>query len=310
MKKIAKVLLGLCALLLVLEIGLRLGLGLGNPILFEPNVNYGYLPVPSQDVRRFGSHVVINHAGMRSAEFTDAKPDRTRRILFVGDSVSFGPTYVGQDDIFPTLVGVEMNRGTATRWESLNASAPGWAISNELGFIKSRGTFGADVVVLVINTGDLAQPFSVVDGTGSFPYRRPPLALHEALFRYALPRLGLAPRTAADHGSTGDATDALPVSAVLESIAQFRSIVERAGARFILVYTPAVGGEWNQPNWTAAHSSVGEWARQTHCNLVDVSSVLESADAGRVYFDGIHLRPAGHAIVAKEVISKLKSFYY
>ncbi|WP_160110397.1 SGNH/GDSL hydrolase family protein [Caballeronia arvi] len=307
MKKIAKMLFAASALLFLLEIGLRVGLGLGNPVLFEPSADYGYFPVANQDVTRFGSHVVINHAGMRSAEFADTKANGTRRILFVGDSVSFGPTYVGQDEIFPTVVRTEKNRKSVVNWESLNASAPGWAVGNELGFIKSRGIFEADLVVLVINTGDLMQPFSVIDGTGSFPYKRPPLALDEALFRYGLPKLGLAPGTSADHGSTGDATNALPVSEVLASISEFRSIVEHSGARFILLYTPAIGDEWHKPIWTAAHESLDKWARETNCDLVDFSSALNDADPNQNYFDGIHLRPTGHAIVARKVVSKLNA---
>jgi len=53
--------LGLLAILLVsTEIGLRGVLGLGHPLLMEPNAIYGYMPAPNQELHRFFSHIHIN----------------------------------------------------------------------------------------------------------------------------------------------------------------------------------------------------------------------------------------------------------
>ena len=49
--------LGVFAILLIAaEIGLRIVLGLGHPLLMEPNPVYGYMPAPNQDLERFFSH--------------------------------------------------------------------------------------------------------------------------------------------------------------------------------------------------------------------------------------------------------------
>ena len=42
----------------------------------------------------------------------------------------------------------------------MNGSISGWAIANELAFLKEHGTLSADRVILVLNDGDPTQPMS------------------------------------------------------------------------------------------------------------------------------------------------------
>src|SRR5437763_17186053 len=91
-------------LLLVIELALRLVLGLGNPVIYQPDPACGYLPVPNQHVTRFFCRNDINSFGLRCPEFTANKPPGTLRILFVGDSVTYGTTHVDQSKIFTSLL--------------------------------------------------------------------------------------------------------------------------------------------------------------------------------------------------------------
>ena len=63
----------------------------------------------------------------------------------------------------------------------LNASAGGWAASNEVGFLTERkGTFDADLVLIVLNSGDLQQPFNDYSESPSAPTEQPVSAIGEA----------------------------------------------------------------------------------------------------------------------------------
>lgn len=303
--RVGRLLLVALAVLLCAELLLRFGLGLGSPVVYRLDPAAGYVPTGAQQTTRFGSRVAINRYGMRSPEAAPTPPAGETRLLFVGDSVTFGPTYVDQEDLFVSRIPTDLGSHGRGRWEALNASAPGWATGNELGFLRSRGTFGANVVIMVINTGDLDQPFAQIDGSGSFPLQRPPSALWEALSRYLLPRLGLAAH-AADPGASGTADDVIPVAQVIANLGESRRIAERAGARFVLVYVPATGSAWHAAHWQQEKQVLDRWARENDVLYVDATNALSRAPADSVYFDGIHLRPAGHRILAREIEAVLR----
>lgn len=288
------------ALLLCVELLLRLSLGLGSPVIYQLDPAAGYVPAGEQQTTRFGSHVAINRYGMRSEEVGPMPQPGDVRMLFVGDSVTFGPTYVDQEDLFVSRIAADLGSHGRGSWEALNASAPGWATGNELGFLRSRGTFGASFVLLVINTGDLDQPLAQIDGSGSFPLQRPPSALWEAVSRYLLPRLGLAAR-AVDPGASGNADEVIPVAQVLANINEARRIAEQAGARFVLVYVPATGPAWRAEHWQREKQELDRWARDNDVLYVDATAAMARQPADSVYFDGIHLRPDGHRILAREI---------
>jgi hypothetical protein len=307
MKTIARTLIALAISAVILEVGLRVAFGFGNPVLFSVDSACGYMATPNQKTKRFGAHVAINHAGMRSPEFLGRKPGETHRILFVGDSVTFGPTFVDQAELFSIIVPGDLERSGAGKWESLNASAPGWATGNELGFLRSRGTFDSDIVVLVINTGDLDQPFTTCDGRANCQVHPPPFAIWEAIERYALPRLDAAVNHA-DPGSTGETAGAISFVRVIGNIAAFRKIVEQNNARFILVYLPARGEAWGTAHWKTAKSALDEWVRADDVPFVDLSNALTAVPMDKAYFDGIHLRPMGHRIAATQLENFIASF--
>ncbi len=166
LKILAVSVLVLALLAIGCELGLRYVLGLGNPLLSEHDAAAGYVIDPDQHVRRFFCNTDINHWSMRSPAVTPVKPAGTYRILLIGDSMTYGSTQIDQKEIFSSLLQAELPARLHTPVEVLNASAGAWAVGNELGYLRSRGTFGADLVVLVVNSGDAAQPPSQLSDVG------------------------------------------------------------------------------------------------------------------------------------------------
>lgn len=294
----------LLALLLASELVLRLAAGLGDPVIYRPDADCGYLPVPNQHVRRFGARNDINAYGMRSPDVPASKPAGALRVLFVGDSVTFGTTRVDQSEIFTSVLAAELPARLGRPVEVLNASTGGWAVSNELGFLRSRGTFGADVVLFVLNTGDLTQGPStpVLTLEAGYPDHKPPFAWWELWARYLRPRLLHRP-PAADPGSQASSalSDGNATEAVLRELAEAKRFAERAGARFAVVFSPARGAEWEQPVYAAGLASLKDWATAEGVPLLDMTETFAAAPAAEVYQDGIHLRPRGNRIVADAI---------
>jgi lysophospholipase L1-like esterase len=83
---------------------------------------------------------------MREKEFTLDKKRGTRRILFIGDSVTFG-TGVEASRRFSDFIARAMKENT----EVINAGVPGWGNDQELiYFERAVGTINPDVVILTL----------------------------------------------------------------------------------------------------------------------------------------------------------------
>jgi lysophospholipase L1-like esterase len=285
-------------MVVAVEVGLRVVLGLGHPLVMKLDPAYGYMPAPNQELHRFFSHIRTNRFGMRSDDIERAKPKGKRRILFDGDSVTFGTTFVDQGLIFTSRITKELS-GRNT--EVLNASAGGWAPANELGFLQAQGTFGADLVVLVLNTQDLTQPFAPYEAAVG-PLRLPATAIGELWARYIAPRVFRAP-VAHDPGSEVKGEPAVEVETpkVLATLSAIHRLVAANGARFAIVFSPSAGDEVTryQGRWDKATAMLTDWAKLQRVPVVDMREAYAGHPAAELYFDGIHLKPLGHELVEK-----------
>jgi len=290
----------------VLEISLRLVLGLGTPMLYVPGEEFGYFPKGNQHLHRFFVDIDTDRFGMRSADVPDEKQVGEYRVLFVGDSVAFGTTFVDQRDIFVSRIQRSFSRNGNNKVSVMNGSAPGWAPSNELGFIKSQGIHHADMVVMVYNTKDLDQPFTPFVESPLTPLRPPRTAIGEAWSRYIAPRV-FKVAVAVDPGSTS--SEGLPapelVNSVMQTIAETRRRAISNGARFVILYTPAVLADISahQADWDGALAQLKNWAISESVPLIDMTPAFSTHGPKDIYFDGIHLRPLGDEIVADEFVS-------
>lgn len=77
-------------------------IGLGDPIVYDADRAYGYAPRAKQRKERMrGAIVTINESGLRSTE-SWANQDK-EKVLFVGDSVTWGGTRLDDTQVFPHL---------------------------------------------------------------------------------------------------------------------------------------------------------------------------------------------------------------
>jgi lysophospholipase L1-like esterase len=196
LRKKSTYLFAFVALLIALELGLRLALGLGRPPLMQKDDNIGYLFQADQHRTRFGNEVTINAYHQRS-EALSAKPDSTfLRVLFIGDSVTWGSVLIDQDETYPELFEQQAAQSCTQPVEALNASAGSWGIKNLRAYAERFGAFESDLVVLQIGSHDLFQDKStseVVGRSPAMPNEAPLLAVQELWVRYLWPRY-LRPR--------------------------------------------------------------------------------------------------------------------
>ncbi|HYR95656.1 MAG TPA: SGNH/GDSL hydrolase family protein [Candidatus Binatus sp.] len=280
-------------LLAAAEIALRLA-GLGHPILYDNRIAYGYRPLPDQTRRRlFGARVHVNHLGLRGP---DPSPGALR-LLFLGDSVTWGGSYVDDGDLFAAVAADTVGRRLAGRFPAvvaLDAGVNGWGPQNILGLIDAHGGFESPVWVLTLLDDDLRRDKTRI---AEVPYFNAPpsTALEEVLV------LGAYELLVAYKRVKPDADVERLVAANLAACRAILDAARAAGARVLLVWhpsAPALGGEPElyRTRVLAEASAAGV-------------PVLELAGAYRgregLYVDAIHLSVAGHRVAGDAIGTRL-----
>jgi hypothetical protein len=302
-------LIGLVILIILsIEILLRYSLGLGHPLLFVLDPDFGSMPAPNQDIHRFFSHIQTNAYGMRSVDFNIVKQKNEKRILFVGDSVTFGTSYVDQRLIFTSLINEYYMSNSLTPIVILNASAAGWAPSNELGYVRSKGIFDSDIVVFVLNTKDLIQPFAKYQSSPMTPTSNPYSAIGEAFDRYIIPRI-FGYSIPIDPGSemSDNPQVETKMSEFLSILTEEKNIVEKNGARFMIIFSPAIDDDIKlyKIRWNFGIDMLMTWSLKENIKIIDMRNGYSRYSESQIYFDGMHLRPLGHQIIKEEFINKM-----
>jgi hypothetical protein len=231
-----------------LELALR-GLGLGHPPLLVADRQMEYRFRPNQNLLRFSHSIQINRWGMRSPALPPRPSPGTRRLLVLGDSITWGGAETGQDRIAVSRLQRQLGPG----WELLNLGTPSWGPANWLGAVRHFGLFAAPQVLLVVSSHDAddAPSYAPLEGSPETPTQDPPLAVIELWQRYLAPRLmllvpgaaqpqaALSPNLASPHSpnAPGAASGQRPpeLLAPLPSLASLLRAVRSQGAQLVVL---------------------------------------------------------------------------
>jgi len=282
------------------EIGLRLLFGFGKPPLYVADTQVGYRLAPNQRTRRFGNRFEINQYSMRGSAIAPMPQPGTLRVLLVGDSIANGGWWTDQADILSERIEQRLAATTSDAYDAvevLNASANSWGPRNELAYLFKFGTFGAQVIVLLINTDDLfaATPNSIPVGRDrAYPDKYPPLALVEVLSRLRKPKP--LPELEAINNEGGDR-----VGVNLEAIRQMQRIAQENDSRLILAMTPLlreVVPPGSRDYELKARDRLTRLAETEQIQYIDFLASFESSSSPEeLYRDHIHLSRAGYTLV-------------
>lgn len=115
-----------------------------------------------------GVPVEINGKGLRGPELDYDKPEGVRRILYLGDSVTFGFKLASHEQTFPYRVEPILERGLEAEIETINAGIGGYSPWQERLFLETEGfRYDPDLVVLCFVLNDVVEKFELVRFGGS-----------------------------------------------------------------------------------------------------------------------------------------------
>ena len=108
-------------------------IGLGKPILYEDDSLVGYRLKPNQRVRRFqNKYITTDKEGFRISKFQKENV-YSEKIVFVGDSVTYGGSYIDNKELFSQLF-CEISKNN---YYCLNGAINSWGTHNMGRFISN-----------------------------------------------------------------------------------------------------------------------------------------------------------------------------
>src|SRR5262249_14554940 len=169
----------LLALLLVPVVVVELFLrseGLGRPILFYTTSSYRFAPQPNQHhVRERGANVTIDSKGLRAVKDWTTPADG--KILFVGDSVTWGGTYIDDKETFAAGVCARLERATGRSFVCGNAGVNQYGTDNMAERIRYKEVDDETAFVVTLISSDALRGLSDAAGSYFFTSSPPPCPL-------------------------------------------------------------------------------------------------------------------------------------
>lgn len=281
------------------------GMGFGNPLLYEEHSGYRYALQPNQsEERRAGAIVTVNDVGLRGTRAWAEPVDH--RVLFIGDSVTYGGSYITDEAIFAIAACGRLEERLGGRVTCGNAGVNAYGTDNMAARLRYKPFDGEDVVVAVVLSGDTRRGLVTVR---QLPYYTRPIpgpfpALTE-LGMFAVDqvrsriRFGGAPGP--DMAATG--TDDAVVRDSLARLFDALRLSAAAGKKVLLVHTP----DW--PAVSGAYSAldtlvVGEMAA-SGLPFLEMRPLLAGKSYEELYYDGVHLNEAGHGLYADLIAGRV-----
>lgn len=321
-----KVFLVLVAVVVLGEVVLQL-MGLGHPILVTTNSPANYEFVPNQHLHRTWpmsdsliSWVSTNQYGMRSPRIEPEPPANTLRVYFLGDSIPYGTTQVSQSQIFVSRIARKLPGIVHRPVQALNGSCGGWAIPNELLYLKEHGLLGASRVILVLNDGDPMQPISAKPtktvNAGIPTLKNHPIFGYQELWDRGLePMLrgklyewhllsSEGPRMTDPGDAVTEDMDALKIN--LQDLTLMQQYVQKSGAHMSIVFVSfsqdLEGGEGASLADYGRHAIHG-WAQKHNVPFLNLAQVLAKYPADSIRLrDHAHFNVKGNKIAAAAIL--------
>jgi acetyltransferase AlgX (SGNH hydrolase-like protein) len=127
--------------------------------IIEPDPDVDYRLRPNARGRmsspEYSASIKINSLGFRGEEISVAKSAGVRRILFLGDSFTFG-NGLSENETLPYFVGEELSRRHSSTFEIINGGVYGYCTANELDlFMKYGLPLKPDIVVILVMIHDM-----------------------------------------------------------------------------------------------------------------------------------------------------------
>jgi lysophospholipase L1-like esterase len=279
--------------------------GLGDPIIYKTNLSYRYAPSPNQSVIRLNkSKITINDKSLRATQQWDSK--NLNKILFLGDSVTYGGSYIDDKEIFSELVCQNLNQVDKKKYLCGNAGVNAYGVDN----IKNRILYGevqdSNWIIVTLIGEDGFRSLQDVTAIPAF-LNKPKFfpAIQEICLHLAW-KLNIFLRTSYSYNLPAQTKTKINFVDFFEE--SFRSlnntlITELAkGKKILVVFHPSkesVLSGIETEEYVLMKNIFKE--KQSKLLFLDMFFIIKSSYSSDLYYDSAHLDQKGHKLFAERI---------
>lgn len=282
-------------------------LGLGQPVVYDAHPLWGYSPRENRKYARFnGDTVTINEVGTRSINPWNANGNN---IVFIGDSITYGGSYINDDQTFASLSCIKLSN-----WTCHNAGVNAYGILNMVA--RSRydtRISSAPIRVFTFITEDFDRGLQDAN-TAHFVLREPPQFLSSLWEILNFVAAKITPKNW--FGKSSDIQDQKRLEDEVTLNRQFALDImmselrrlENQGLDFLLVYSPNIIEIRNKEmikNNKILIKLQKEYPNR-YLNLIDAvgDNYLRGDDL--IFYDQAHYEQEGHRLISNYLFPRLR----
>jgi len=296
--------------------------------IFIEDRELGWRMKPGAEGEWGGSRVRINEHGLRGPLVELAKPEGVRRVLFLGDSVTFGFGVEETDDVFPFRVGRALERALGLRVEVVNAGVGGWSPWQELAYLEREGLdYRPDLLVIGFVLNDVTEKLSLVRYGGRHEGWQLARTARGTLDRWlsmsalatvaregaAVLRFGSDVRLGAQAVETADVRrlvlepDSFPQAwrITLGNVERIAELGRRHEIPSLLVIFPYAFQLESRAATATPQRRLLEFGRSRDLPTLDLLPALAELGPRAAFLDPSHLSRAGHARAAERIAQRI-----
>jgi lysophospholipase L1-like esterase len=136
--------------------------------IFQRDAELGWRLRPGARARWAGVEIEINAKGLRGPELPYEKPPGVARIVWLGDSVTFGFRIDAWHKTFPFQVEPALEAATGRTLETVNGAVDGWSQWQQAAWLAGEGArYAPDLVVVCFVLNDVTEKFGLERFGGS-----------------------------------------------------------------------------------------------------------------------------------------------
>ncbi len=268
--------------------------GLGDPVRYDSNYIYGYAPKENQRKERFkGSKISINELGLRTPNsWNNSQKDK---IIFIGDSITYGGSYIDDKEIFSYLVCLELKNYLCG-----NAGVNAYSIINMVMRSKyDKRINNSEVYIFTVAPGDFYREY-VGSNTAHFYLNQKKFflpAITEAISfiatKYDINNYISKRNDTKNYNNKIELID--------YSIKLLKSEIDRlveSGKKVRVFYTV----ERNDKN---SNKEINSYilSQLLKANIKNFYSLEKVLSKDEFFYDSVHYNKKGHRVVAEKIIS-------
>ena len=271
--------------------------GLGDPIIYKYSKIYGYEIKPNQKIKRRGNKIFINNMGMRSSQnWVENNLKNMNKILFFGDSVTYGGSIVSNKDLFSERICKLLNNNKS-KYICGNYGVNGFSFFSISQLIKYKKIDSDSLIVITLIGNDFTRSFHNI---GSQPFWGKKInnfypALTEILFIFIDRYRNLIKYDFADEDNFFDNNKKYYDDLFLN----FTKSLENK--KYIIFYSPSK----SEINGSNEYLYFKE-KLSSYDNFFDLTKIRFNKKE-EMYYDHIHLNKMGHKVYADYMSEKIKN---